>query len=226
MKTHGAESLAELEGESRPERASLRRAIRHQLRRFDPTIRVVAETFLAESSPIDLLAVGGEGEMISIRIGNDADDAALLTRSLADLSWLRPRLADFLKLAAGLGIEPSAAPRAMLFCTRFSPETSAAVENFPSLSIELLTYHCFRQQGQLSVLLESWVSARPKTGSRSISEDQSSKSAAAAAAESHSPLAGVPSPSSFRTGLTEADLRSDSPGGIEDPQAGEEKTLA
>ena len=43
--------------------------------------------------------------MISIRIGHDEDDAALLTRSLADLSWLRPRLADFLKLAPGLGIE-------------------------------------------------------------------------------------------------------------------------
>jgi len=217
--------LAELEWESRPERASLRRAIRHQLRRFDPTVRVVAETFLAESSPIDLLAVGGEGEMISIRIGNDADidDAALLTRSLADISWLRPRLADFLKLAAGLGIEPSAEPRAMLFCPRFSPETSAAVENFPSRSIELLTYHCFRQQGQLSVLFESWAPARLQTSDRGMTESPMRTSATP---QGHSPLAGASSPSSFRTGLTDADLRSDSPGEIEGARAEEEKTLA
>ena len=50
--------MAELEWEGRPERLSLRRAIRHRLRRFDPTIRVIAEGFLAEASAIDLLAVG------------------------------------------------------------------------------------------------------------------------------------------------------------------------
>ena len=58
---------------------------------------MIAEGFLAEASAIDLLAVGGEGEIISIRIGRGGDDVALLTQSLADLTWLRPRLADFLK---------------------------------------------------------------------------------------------------------------------------------
>jgi hypothetical protein len=197
--------LADLEWEGRPERPSLRRAIRHQLRRFDPTIRVVAEAFLAEASPIDLLAVGGEGEVISIRISQDDEDARLLTQSLADLSWLRPRLGDFLKLAPGLGIEPSAEPRALLFATRFAAETRAAVENFPSRSIELLTYHCFRQQGQLTVLFESWAppqahSSNPNIGEVRISEQPGAKSP--------SRLGGTPSPSSFRTGLTNADLSS------------------
>jgi hypothetical protein len=198
--------LAELDWEGRPERPSLRRAIRHQLRRFDPTIRVVAEAFLAEASPIDLLAVGGEGEVISIRIGQDDEDARLLTQSLADLSWLRPRLGDFLKLAPGLGIEPSAEPRAMLFAPRFASATRAAVENFPSRSIELLTYHCFQQQGQLTVLFESWAPPRahspaPNTGEYRISEQPGVKT--------RSRLGDTPSPSSFRTGLTNADLSSD-----------------
>ena len=215
--------MGELESESQPEPASLRRAIRHQLRRFDPTVRVVAETFLAESSPIDLLAVGGEGEMISIRIGGDEDDAALLTHSLADLTWLRPRLADFLKLAAGLGIDPSAEPRAMLFCRRFRSETGAAVENFPSRAIELLTYHCFLQQGQLSVLFEPWTPSRSQASDLGVTV---SPSPASPSTRDHSPLAGAPNPSGFRTGLTDADLRNDSPGEIEDPQTDEEKAFA
>ena len=202
----GVGSLAELEWEVRPERPSLRRAIRHQLRRFDPTIRVVAETFLAEASPIDLLAVGGEGEIISIRIGQEGDDPTLLTQSLADLSWLRPRLGDFLKLAPGLGIEPSAEPRAMLFCTNFTNETRAAVENFPPRSIELLTYHCFRQQGQLAVLFESW--APPQTHSSALDASEQ-RAPGRRSAERNPPLAGAPSPSSFRTGLRDADLCSD-----------------
>jgi hypothetical protein len=215
--------LAEWGWEGRPERASLRRAIRHQLRRLDPTIRVIAESYLAQSTPIDLLAVGGEGEIISIRIGSSdfasgtsqasstpvpcgSSDAALLTQSLADLSWLRPRLGDFLKLAPGLGIEPSAEPRAMLCCDRFSGETRAAVENFPSRQIELLTYHCLRQRGQLAVLFESWVGlgnqathayGDPNPGFQSRGSPRGS------------PLAGAPSPSKFRTGLTTADLCND-----------------
>ena len=198
--------MAELEWEGRPERPSLRRAIRHQLRRFDPTIRVIAESFLAEASPIDLLAVGGEGEIISIRIGRDDEDARLLTQSLADLSWLRPRLGDFLKLAPGLGIEPSAEPRAMIFSTHFANETRAAVENFPSRSIELLTYHCFRQQGQLAVLFESGSPSQTQSAAQDAGGLQMYGRPGPARGL---PLAGAPSPSNFRTGLCDADLTSD-----------------
>ena len=198
--------MAEFEWEGRPERPSLRRAIRHQLRRFDPTIRVIAETFLAETTQIDLLAVGGEGEIISIRISQHDDDMSLLTQSLADLTWLRPRLGDFLKLAPGLAIEPSAEPRAMLFCTNFRNETRAAAENFPNRSIELLTFHCFRQQGQLAVLFESWTPTRTQPAPPNAHADRTGE---ALAAEHHSALVGAPSPSSFRTGLQDADLASD-----------------
>jgi hypothetical protein len=146
--------MAELEWEGQPARPSLRRAIRHRLRRFDPSLRVVAEGFMAEVSEIDLLAVGGEGEIISIRIGRGGDDRLLFTQALADLSWLQPRLADFLKLAPSLGLEPSAAPRALILCPDFARETEAAINACRPRSIELATYRCLRQQGQLSVLLD------------------------------------------------------------------------
>ena len=194
--------MAELEWEGHPDRPSLRRAIRHRLRRLDPGIRVIAEGFLAEASAIDLLAVGGEGEIISIRIGRDGEDGALLTQSLADLSWLRPRITDFLKLAPSLGLEPSAEPRAMLFCPEFQRETRAAVENFPARSIELATYHCLRQQGQLSVLLATESPARPQTGEPTRTE----MNPPGPIAQREAPRVDLPSPARFRTGLSDADL--------------------
>lgn len=207
--------MAEPEWEGRPERPILRRAVRHRLRRFDPTIHVIAEDFHAETSTIDLLAVGGEGEMVSIRIGRGEDDAALLTRALGDLTWLRPRLADFLKLAPGLGLEPSAEPRIVLVCPNFASETRAAVENFPTRSIDLLTYHCLRHQGQLSVLLESWNPCGPQLGETAAMGGERRPSIATRDSRIHlknrsaERLADPPSPSSFRTGLTDADLHSE-----------------
>ncbi len=195
--------MADLEWEGRPEPATLRRAIRHQLRRFDPTIRVIAEKFLADTSPIDLLAVGGEGEVISIRIADEGDDMALLTESLADLSWLRPRLEDFLKLSPGLGIEPSREPRVILLCADFSRATRAAVENLPTRSVELLKFHCVRKQGQLAVLFEGWTPSREQSiarGTAGGSEDRRTPS------RHNRRLAKPPNPSGFRTGLIDADL--------------------
>ncbi len=157
--------MAELEWEGRPKRPMLRRAIRHRLRRFDPTIRVVAEGFLAEGSEIDLLAIGGEGELISLRIGRGGDDAGLMTRALSDMAWLRPRIADFLKLAPTLGLEGSAEPRAILCCPDFGRETQSAASFLPPRSVELWVYRSLRERGQLSVLLEASESspvARPK----------------------------------------------------------------
>jgi hypothetical protein len=210
---HGADPLAELEWEGRPERPSLRRAIRHRLRRFDPSIRVIAEDFMAETSRVDLLAVGGEGEIISIRIGRGGDDRTLFTQALADLSWLRPRLPDFLKLAPGLGLEPSAAPRAILMCPEFSRETLAAVETCAPRSMELATYHCLRQQGRLSVLLETRSVSQQSSIARPTTitdhDRTGSRTETLSATRPRSPEQTTESSrrTSFRTGLSDADLR-------------------
>jgi hypothetical protein len=220
--------LAELEWEGRPERPMLRRAIRHRLRRFDPTIRVVAEDFLAEVSPIDLLAVGGEGELISVRIARSGEDTARLTHCLADLTWLSPRLADLLKLAPALGLEPSAAPRAILLSPTFSRETCAAAASLPNRTIELLIYRCIRERGQLSVLLETSVdmsSTRPGFDRNPDSTDseaadrpsQLESTSTRPTAEATGLVGDRRDPDGFRTGLRDADLR------IEDLE--EEKVL-
>lgn len=221
--------MAELEWPGRPERASLRRALRHTIRRNRPELRVIAEDFLAEATRIDLLAVGPEGELVSLRIGDEQAEATLFTRALADLSWLRPRALDLLKLAPGLGLETSTEPRAMVFCPRFSAETRAAAENLPTCSLELLEYRCLRQQGQLTLLLIGPDRREPtaREASRVASVDPQSEqprvpprqgppeapSSAAPAPSAQATdlpprrLTDPPSPSTFRTGLTDADLR-------------------
>ncbi|HPG27835.1 MAG: hypothetical protein H6748_10895 [Spirochaetaceae bacterium] len=209
--------MAELEWEDEPDRASLRRAVRHRLRRDEPALRVVAEGFLAEASPIDLLAVGAEGELVSIRLADRDEEAVALTRLLSDLAWLRPRLEDLLKLAPGLGLEPSAEPRGVLVAPDFGAETRLAVENLPGHTISLIGYRCLRWRGQATVFLEPVKHAggrvpleRPGTARRA----PAGRTPAADPRDGRRPsrlLADPPSSSAFRTGLTDADLRDEAP---------------
>jgi hypothetical protein len=217
--------MPEFEWPGIPEHASLRRALRHGLRRHEPSLRVIAENFLAESSAIDLLAVGSEGQIVSIRIGDAGRQTQLFTQGLADLTWLRPRTADLIKLAPHLGLEPSAEPRAMIFCEKFSPETRAAAENLPTQTFELFEYRCVRQRGQLVLLLEPCRetvgserrgkrgvgSVEPAHASRSV---QTGTAAPGPEADLSGASFGVRSPTDhgsprlgFRTGLCDADLR-------------------
>lgn len=129
--------MAESSLEGFSDRARLRRALAHRLSEVQPDLRIVAEGFLAETSVIDLLAVGAEGELVSIRFAKPDDDRATLTRALADLTWLRARRADFLKLSPGLGIDPSAEPRALVVSHGFSAESLAAADNFPENTVAL-----------------------------------------------------------------------------------------
>lgn len=180
-----------------PDRGSLRRALRQAIESALPELRVIAEGFLAEVSRTDLLGVGTEGELISIRVTEPGDDAAGLTRALADLSWLRPRRADFLKLAPGLGIEPAAEPRALIVARDFGPETLAAADNFPAATVQLWRLRRFDANGRPGLRIEA-VAATP---AQIVSVPLPPRRP-----ERRIPLAGPPSPSAFRTGLVDADL--------------------
>ena len=177
------------------DRRSLRRALQEALLAASPDVRIFAEGFLAERSTIDLLGVGGEGELVSIRFVEAGEDAAGFTRALADLTWLRSRRADLLKLAPGLGLEPSAEPRAALFCRELGPETRAAADNFPAGTVQLWCCRGMHRAGRSSLLIES-VSHGPATpGLLALATEPKVQ-----------PLTAPPSPSAFRTGLIDADL--------------------
>lgn len=146
--------MAEREAAGAVERPTLRRAVRHALRRVAPGIRVVAEDFLGLASRIDLLGVGREGELVTVRIARDGEEAALFAQALADLAWLRPRTADLSKLAPGLGIEPSAAPRAVLLAPVLDPVILAAAATVDAVGVELRGYRCWRERGRLTAWID------------------------------------------------------------------------
>jgi hypothetical protein len=225
--TRGVGSSAEFEWGLVPKRPELRRAVRDRLRSGDPSLRILAEDFLASESTIDLLAVGDQGELVSIRIGRPGEDAELLTRSLSDLTWLRPRTRNLQKLLPGLGIEASAHARSILLCPDFGAETRAAIENLASHSIQLMVYRCYRRHGQLGVILEPQEQAtlsrhrapdredRPRRRSSSKLETAPKPSSSQGATvtdpieprEAPDPLLDLAPSAGFRTGLADADLR-------------------
>lgn len=226
-----AEPAASAANEGFPDPASLRRALREAIEATLPEIRVVAEGFLAEVSPIDLLAVGGQGELISIRIAEPDGDAVALTRALADLSWLRPRQVDFLKLAPGLGIEPSAEPRALLVARDFGRETLAAADNFPAETVQLWRWRSGAENGRPRLRIEAVApgrgeaarDARPRAAPVTPSLPARFPSTASPVPrpvtprpERNAPLTAPPSPSAFRTGLVDTDLE---PAHRPDPEA-------
>ena len=210
-KTRGVESLADLEWTGSLEPASLRRALRHALRTSEPALRVIAEDFLSEATAIDLLAVGANGELVSVRIAAEGESAAgaqLLVRGLADTAWLTHRALDLAKLAPELGLLPNAAPRAVLFGLDFDAETISAAQSLSASQIELQRYRCMKTQGQLTLLLEpikpgsdrirrALDRSAPKTPPISPIPETRPEPA----------LTDPPSPSAFRTGLSDADLR-------------------
>jgi hypothetical protein len=205
--------MADLEWDTNPKRPSLRRAVRHRARDLERPIRIAAENFLALESRMDLLGVGPEGELVSLRIGIDEGDATLLTQSLSDLSWLRSHGEDLARLLPDLGIEGSANARALLLCPDFQNLTRSAIESLPPGRIELVTYRCYRHRGQLGVLLEQRSTLRPPGFDQDRLERDAPDGLDAAHPSSaprgdQPPRAPAPS-GGFRTGLTDAQLRAD-----------------
>lgn len=193
--------MADLEWPGRPEPASLRRAARHALRRLHPELRVIAEDFLATTTPIDLLAVGSSRELVCVRMtASEApdEDAMLLARSLSDQSWLAPRVQDLASLAPELGLDPAAEPRSLLLSPGFGADVRAALQRLPSGSVQLMRYRCLQRQGQLTLLLEP---DKPEPPMRAAGRSRKT-----APSDASRRLTDPPSPSAFRTGLTEADL--------------------
>lgn len=218
-KTRGVNPLAELKWDVAIERPSLRRAIRHRIRELKRPCRFAAENFLAANSRMDWLAVGLEGELVSLRIGIADNDAELLTRALGDLDWLRDRGEDLAKLVPDLGIEPSAESRAVLLCPRFQDDTRAAVRALPPGCIELVSYRCYRLRGQLEVVLDETGDNRPATIGTEPPTSESHRDPAPSSLRSptmapqesgrasKSTRAVLAKPNGFRTGLADADLR-------------------
>ena len=161
----------------------LRQSVRAALGSLAPSLHVLAEDLLGERTKIDLVGVEPGGRAVLVLVGQAGEDAALVTRALAQRAWVEARVGDWLKLAPGLEFRVPASVRAILLCPAFDPETVAAATSLGPEVIELATYRQLPNGGQSSLLLERVT--RPESPLD------------ASATPGHAP---------FRSGLTESDL--------------------
>lgn len=177
-----------------PDRARLRRAVGDRLVDLDPTLRPLAEDVLGGSGRIDWLARDGSGRATVILIGAPGEDAALLTRALAERAWVGPRIGDWLKLAPELGLAPEATPVCWLLCPEFGPATRTAHRAVSDDGLRLARLG-FRRAGEgeeLEVWLQPLAVAASEPGVAQPRPPQGE--------------AGAPRPAPFRSGLREEDF--------------------
>ena len=133
----------------------LRNDVKRQLGQLDPGLRVIAEDVMGLASAIDLVAVDGRGEVVILMLALEGeDDAALLTRTLAQRAWVAGRVRDWAKLAPELEIARDARVRAILLAPAFGAETRAAASSFRAGTLELVRYVSLRVGGTRGLLLE------------------------------------------------------------------------
>ena len=175
----------------------LRRQIRAHLGKLDPPLQVLAEDLLAEGGRIDFVCEAADGGIVLILVAGESDGEsesgeALLTQGLAHIAWVRPRLADWIQLAPGLGIQPDAPVRLQLFAPSFSSQMLGAAllltEELGPETLQLAEYRSLAGAGR------HVLSVRRADGR-----------AAAGTPSGHSSTRALPR-TPFRCGLTEADL--------------------
>ena len=176
-------------------RTELRKALRRP-EAFTPPLRILAEDVLGADSSIDFVAVDPAGRVVLVLIGEEGEDAALLTQALAQRAWVRPRIRDWLKLGPTLEISASAAVVAVLLCPSFSPATRAAVDDLGAEVALLSTFRCIRNGAHATVLVE------PLEHDRTV---ENTAPPAPTRPPPRDPTAADRS-SRFRSGLSEADL--------------------
>lgn len=118
--------------------AERRREVRRELERLEPAFRVVAEDVLALSTRIDLVAIDRRRRVAAVTIAGPGRDGSQLASALAHRRWLTDHVADWLKIAPDLGLDPAAPIRSLLIAPEFDAETLAAAAVLPDGWIELL----------------------------------------------------------------------------------------
>ena len=105
-----------IEGSARvhPERSKRLRQLRSRLPKLADPLEIVAEQILGLESRIDFVAKDRRGQVVLVFLADRGSDLGLLADSLAQRSWMEPRVADWLKLAPQLGLRPELGVRVLL----------------------------------------------------------------------------------------------------------------
>jgi hypothetical protein len=120
-----------------PERVELLQRLRKRLPTLACPLEIVAEQVLGLDSRIDFVTRDPHGQVVLVLLAERGCDLAQLADSLAQCSWMQPRVADWLKIAPQLGLRPELGVRALLLAPELDPRTLAAARSLGDSRIEL-----------------------------------------------------------------------------------------
>jgi hypothetical protein len=166
-----------------PERLQLLRRLRSRLPKLADPLEIVAEQILGLDSRIDFVAKDRRGQVVLVFVADRGSDLGLLADSLAQRSWMEPRVADWLKLAPELGLRPELGVRVLLLAPQLDPRTISAAKSLEGLRIDLGICRPVSNGAGIEILIE--LLDTPPAISTAVSE---------------------PIVSRFRTGLRAEDL--------------------
>ena len=166
-----------------PERSELLRRLRSRLPKLADPLEIVAEQILGLESRIDFVAKDQHGQVVLVFLADRGSDLSLLADSLAQRSWMEPRVADWLKLAPQLGLRPELGVRVLLLAPHLDPRTIAAARSVAGLDIDLGICRPVRGGAGIEILID--IPDAPPPASTPVAEPHASR---------------------FRTGLREEEL--------------------
>jgi hypothetical protein len=129
--------MAEEPARLQPERTRLLRQLRSLLPKLSDPLEIVAEQILGLESRIDFVTKDQRGQVVLVFLAEPGSDLGLLADSLAQRSWMEPRVADWVKLAPHLGLRPRLGVRILLLAPRFDPRTVAAARSIEDRVVAL-----------------------------------------------------------------------------------------
>jgi hypothetical protein len=112
-----------------PARAETLRLLRSRLPKLPDPLEILAEQILGLESRIDFVAKDPRGQVVLVFLADRGSDLELLADSLAQRSWMEPRVADWVKLAPHLGLRPQLGVRVLLLASHLDPRTIAAAKS-------------------------------------------------------------------------------------------------
>ena len=112
-----------------PARSETLRQLRSRLPKLPDPLEIIAEQVLGLESRIDFVAKDSRGQVVLVFLADRGSDLGLLADSLAQRSWMEPRVADWVKLAPHLGLRPQLGVRVLLLASHLDPRTIAAAKS-------------------------------------------------------------------------------------------------
>jgi len=110
-------------------RSETLRRLRSRLTKLPDPLEIIAEQVLGLESRIDFVAKDPRGQVVLVFLADRGSDLGLLADSLAQRSWMEPRVADWVKLAPHLGLRPQLGVRVLLLASHLDPRTIAAAKS-------------------------------------------------------------------------------------------------